>query len=105
MSKLGKSRGADYEREICATLSDHLGTKVKRILSQARDGGADIEVPPFLIECKRRRKIAVYEWLEQAQAATEGTDRIPVVVCRADRKESIVILRLTDALHLMQNDM
>jgi len=105
VSKLGKSRGSDYEREVCAFLSDVLGVKVQRLLSQARDGGADIDIPPFLVECKRRRKIAVYEWIDQAVAATQGTDRIPLVIARGDRKESIVILRLTDAVRLMQNEL
>lgn len=105
MSKLGKQRGSDYEREICTILSDALGQSVRRCLGQARDGGGDIDVPPFLLECKRRRSIAVYEWMDQAVKSAEDAGRIPVVICRGDRKESLVIFRLTDAIKLMQNEM
>ena len=53
MSKLAKDRGASYEREVCKALSDALGSKVTRVLGQARDGGSDIDLGPFMIDCKR----------------------------------------------------
>ena len=104
MSKLAKDRGASYEREVCKALSDALGSKVTRVLGQARDGGSDIDLGPFLIECKRRRKIAIYEWMEQAKVSSKG-DKMPVVICRGDGKESLVIFRLDDAIKLMQNEL
>lgn len=104
MSKLAKDRGASYEREVCKALSDALGSKVTRVLGQARDGGSDIDLGPFMIECKRRRKIAIYEWMEQAKVSSKG-DKMPVVICRGDGKESLVIFRLDDAIKLMQNEL
>lgn len=104
MSKLAKDRGASYEREVCAALTDALGSKVTRVLGQARDGGSDIELKPFMIECKRRRKIAVYDWMAQAKTSAAAKDMVPVVVCRADGKESLAIFRLDDAIKLMQNE-
>ena len=104
MSKLGKDRGASYEREVCKTLSDALGTKVTRVLGQARDGGSDIDLGPFMIECKRRRKIALYEWMDQAIKSADGK-KVPVVICRGDGKESLVVFRLDDAISLMQNEL
>ena len=104
MSKLAKDRGASYEREVCKALSDALGSKVTRVLGQARDGGSDIDLGPFLIECKRRRKIAIYEWMEQAKVSSKG-EKMPVVICRGDGKESLVIFRLDDAIKLMQNEL
>ena len=53
-----------------------------------------------MLECKRRASIAVYDWLDQATAATKGRKR-PVVVARGDRRESVVILRLEDFLDLV----
>ena len=104
MSKLAKDRGASYEREVCKALSDALGSKVTRVLGQARDGGSDIDLGPFMIECKRRRKIAIYEWMEQAKVSSKG-EKMPVVICRGDGKESLVIFRLDDAITLMQNEL
>jgi hypothetical protein len=57
-----------------------------------------------MIECKRRRKIALYEWMEQAIVSANG-NQIPVVVCRGDGKESLAVFRLDDAILLMQNEL
>lgn len=105
MSKMQRTKGAQFERETAATLSAELGTVVKRKLGQARDGGDDMEAGPFRIECKRRAGIAVYEWLEQCAAAAQP-GQVPIVIARADRKaDSIVILRLTDFIPLMRGEM
>lgn len=84
-----------FEREIANDLANHLRRKVKRNIGQARDGGDDITLPPFRIECKRRAGIAIYPWLEQCLAAC-GQGDIPIVVARADNKDAVVILRYND---------
>lgn len=95
MSKSQRTKGASFEREIANDLTADWGVLIQRNIGQARDGGDDITVPPFRIECKRRAGIAVYEWLEQCEAAAELSD-IPVVIARADHKEAIVIMRYAD---------
>jgi len=108
MGKAQRVRGSAYEREVCGDLSAALGRVVHRKLGQARDGGDDIEVKPFLIECKRRRRIVAYQWLrqiEQAAADRGGTRRsVPVVVARADGQDSIAILKLADFIPLMRGE-
>jgi len=107
MGKAQRVRGGANEREVCADLSDALGRVVHRKLGQARDGGDDIEVKPFRIECKRRRKIAAYKWIEQVEVAVgarDGVRQIPVVVARADGEDSIAILKLADFIPLMRGE-
>lgn len=89
-----------------------LGREVKRNIGQARDGGNDIDVADLLIECKRRKTLTTIEgWLQQAQDAVterflaDGVARRPVVVCRADQGESLVVLKLTDFLDLVGDDL
>jgi len=94
-----RTKGATYEREIVHTLVER-GYIAARNLTQTRDGGADIILQDFIIECKRRASIAVYDWLDQATLAAKGRKR-PVVVARGDRRESVVILRLEDFLDLV----
>jgi len=94
-----RTKGATYEREIVHTLVER-GYIAARNLMQTRDGGADIILQDFIIECKRRASIAVYDWLDQATLAAKGRKR-PVVVARGDRRESVVILRLEDFLDLV----
>lgn len=94
MSKSQRTKGASYEREVCAALADVLGIPVQRVLGQARDGGGDIMPPGLLVECKRRKALRTfYAWLRQAYAAA-GATRIPVVVMRADNEESVLCVPL-----------
>jgi hypothetical protein len=105
MSKLARDRGANYEREVATAVFDTLGIKIKRNLQQYQTAElGDLELGPFLIECKRRRKIAVYEWMEQADKACD-VDHIPVVIFRGDGKKSMAMFHLEDALKLMGNEL
>lgn len=105
MSASQRRKGAAGEREACAWLSERLGTVVRRQINQARDGGADIHVGPFRVEVKRRKGIAVYEWIDQAEAACTDFET-PVVICRADgRTDWLVVLRAEDALRLMRGEL
>lgn len=107
LSKRGrnnKRRGANSENELARILSDHFGRVVKRTLGQARDGGHDIETPPFRWEVKRRKKLAVYDFIEQAaEACQDGAT--PVVAMRADGKGWLVLMRLEDALPLIRGEL
>lgn len=98
-----RTKGAGFEREIVHIIKDTLGEEVKRNLDQWRDGGHDIALGPYLIECKRRASIAVYEWLDQCTTACRG-QKTPLVVARGDRREPIVIMRLDDFLPLLKGN-
>jgi hypothetical protein len=110
MSKSQRDKGAQFERYIANELGAKLGRKVQRNIGQARDGGDDITLPPYRIECKRRAgSIGVYPWLDQCVEACEpgplspardNAARIPVVVAKADFREPIVVMRWADWLAL-----
>jgi hypothetical protein len=105
MSKLARNRGAQYEREVATAVFDVLGVKIKRNLQQYQEAElGDLELGPFLIECKRRRKIAVYEWMEQADKACKP-NQTPVVIFRGDGKKSMAMFHLDDALKLIANEL
>jgi hypothetical protein len=101
-----RRKGANGEREVCGILTDHLGSKITRELGQARDGGCDVRVGPFVLEIKRRAKIAgFYDWLEQAtDACIENKRQIPVVVARADGERWLVTMRLEDWILLARDE-
>lgn len=106
LGKSQRTKGASYEREICAELSAALGVKIERNIGQARDGGNDIDAGILVVECKRRKTLGtVYSWLNQARAAatlnTGDRRGIPIVVARQDGDmSSLVILDLNDFVHL-----
>ena len=100
MGKMQRTKGATFEREIVNLLKSK-GYNASRNLEQVRSGGGDIDLPRWLIECKRYAKIGrVYEWLEQAITSASGSQK-PIVVARADNEEAIVIMRLTDFMEVM----
>lgn len=115
MSKSQRTKGAGGERELCALLSDAFGEKITRRLGQARDRGHDIDLDPFLIECKRRARIGLlYEWMAQVahsvaftKPAKEGDKywpRCPVVMLRADGKDWLVVMKLPDWIKLAREE-
>lgn len=74
---------------------------ITRNIGQSRDGGYDVPVEDLAVEVKRRKTLGtIYGWLQQAfiGAKDEGANRTPIVVCRQDGGEWIVVLRLTDFL-------
>ena len=91
MSKSQRDKGASFERETCSLLNDELGVDVGRNLGQSRDGGDDITLGKYRIECKRRASIALYEWWEQVNKAA-NVGEIPVLAIRADRKERLWVI-------------
>jgi len=96
-----RQRGAETEREVCKIVTERTGWQTNRILGQARDGGADIRLARWVLEVKRRKSIAVYEWVDQVSKAAAPYE-VPVVVCRGDKREFLVIQRLDDWLDLVK---
>jgi hypothetical protein len=97
-----RNKGHGYEREIVHLLRSLTDLPVARNLDQSRDGGGDIALPPFLFECKRRNRISVYEWIDQAATAAVEKQLKPVIICRGDHRENLVVMRLDDFLPLLQ---
>lgn len=100
MGKSQRTKGASFERDVVNALKA-AGIPAARNLDQTRDGGGDIDLGKYMLECKRRASIAVYDWLDQCtKAAKPG--QVPMVIARGDRREAIVILRFTDALNAIK---
>ncbi len=105
MSGMSRLKGKKGEREVANILSEQLGLVVRRKLGQARDGGHDLtQTGRFAWEVKRRARISVHEWVDQAVAAC-GPHDTPVVACRGDGKEWLVVMRLEDALPLIRGEL
>lgn len=113
MGKAQRTKGATFEREVCAALRDRLGIDVTRNIGQARDGGNDIDVGPWVIECKRRKRlVTLRQWMDQAKAAIPAVLRrrpngglipVPVVVLRDDGGDPLVLCTLDHFLLMTQD--
>ncbi len=105
MSASQRRKGQSGEREVCALLQAEFGVKVGRKLSQCRDAGNDIDLGPFVIECKRRARIGnVYDWISQAEFATPDGYGMPVVMMRADGQDWLVLMRFIDWARLAREE-
>jgi len=112
MSAYQRTKGASYEREVVNQLKELLGPIVRRCWERASEKGHDIDLPGFAVECKRYAKIAVYQWMEQAveqadtgiPASEQKQGLTPIVIMRADRKESLVLMRLTDFVKVAREE-
>jgi hypothetical protein len=105
MSKLSRTRGASYEREVANEIFDVLGIRIKRNLKQYQDKDeGDLILGDYLIECKRRRKIAVYDFMEQADRSCKA-GQTPIVIMREDGGKSLAVLHLRDLLKLLGNEL
>ena len=102
MSASQRNKGATFEREIVNSLKE-IGVNCGRNLDQWREGGTDIELSAWMLECKRRARISVYDWMEQASKASKPKSKKPMVICRADHKEALVILRWEDMLEILKH--
>lgn len=100
MSASQRRKGQVGEREAAALLSAEFGTVCKRTLDQPRDGGSDIDLPPFSVEVKRRKRLSLHAWVKQA-AAAGGT---PVVLARGDGEEWVAIVPFSVAAKWMREE-
>jgi len=117
MSKMQRTKGKVWEREVAAKLRAIFGAQVKRGW-QAREGcdAPDIEgVPRQWPECKHHAVVniaaamrqAVNEyanWIEQRGGNVTARDasRWPVVYSKSNRTEPLVTMRMADFLVLLR---
>lgn len=90
-----RNKGAAFEREVCSWIFDEFGVKVRRNLTQYQQADlADIELPPFVIECKRYGSGNWHkpDWWDQVCRASEGS--IPLLIYRYDRQPTRMVLPL-----------
>lgn len=98
-----RNKGARFENEVAARISDAMYRDVRRTLGQARDSGTDIHPEGYAIECKRYKSLPkLFDGaLAQAIAGKKAPTDIPVVVGRGDGGEPVALLRFDDLLTMI----
>lgn len=104
--KLARERGRKFEIEVAKAFSEHFDREFKRKLGQARDSGNDIDVGPFVVECKRTRRLGfLAKWMQQAVDAVAKRSEpftVPIVVSREDEGRALVTMHLCDFMALAE---
>ena len=104
MAKISRDRGRSFELEVAHLFQDYGYDAYRTAQHKGKTGlAADVEGAPGLhIEAKRRRSIAVYDWMHQAheEAKAEGKGNLPVVFCRADGEKMLAIMEADSWMQL-----
>ena len=84
-----RRKGATFERTIARLLGvERAGTSGKPDRNHA-----DLEHPILYIQCKARKGIAAYRWLEKTIEECPE-DKIPIVISKEDRSKPFVMMDL-----------
>ena len=103
MSKKSRTKGATFENAVCRAIKDELGLDVRRNLSQYQESDlGDIELEPFLIECKRYASGNWFQkpWWEQTKTAAAKQNMIPVLIWKYDRQP----VRVTVPMYMINSE-
>ena len=106
MGKYSRDKGARFEREIANRLKEVFGPRTTRSSGQCFKGDlrADVDCPEIWVECKVGKRPNIKAALEQAEEAEAGanTGKSPVAICKWDRQEPIVSMRLDYFMKLIK---
>ena len=107
MGKYSRDKGARFEREIANKLKEVFGPRTTRSSGQCFSGDtrADVDCPHIWVECKVGKRPNIKAALEQAEEAEANaqTGKVPVAVCKWDRQEPIVSVRLEYFIKLLKS--
>lgn len=92
-----RNKGACGERELASVLQKTLGVKARR--GRQYCGSPDspdvvTSIDGVHIECKRVEQFNLYKALDQA--TNDAGDKIPIVCHRKNRRDWVVVVRLSD---------
>ena len=88
-----RTKGSQYERDVCKRLHLELGLEFRRVLDQWAEAGlpdltCEDDAFPFVIECKRYKQGSTFaspaHWDQICVAATKA-GKIPALVYKFDR--------------------
>ncbi len=90
-----RDKGKRGERELCKLLSEDLGIKVERNLSQTREGGCDtISIDGFSIEIKHQETLRLNDWWQQTLNQTKSGEQ-PILFYKQNHKGWKAQIRLS----------
>lgn len=93
-----REKGRKGEVEASHVLNDLLGTDCRR--GQQHAGGVDspdvVGLKGIHLEIKRVERLNIDDAMAQSVRDSEGSEDIPVVMHRKNRKQWLVTMRLTD---------
>jgi hypothetical protein len=98
-----RNKGHGFERDMVKLWRKYFPQHpIRRGLGQTRIGNEVCDVeghPQFWIECKRHKQVGIRAALRQAVRDTDS--RMPLAICKDDRQEAIIVMRLNDFMEVI----
>lgn len=97
-------KGVEFGRQVRRRLAGIFGAHLVRRVQQTPGATAvpDVIAPGLVVECKSAKRNCMKPALEQAVREALGRRGWPVAVCKQDRQQPTVTLRLEDFLALLR---
>lgn len=90
-----RDKGARRERMIAADLSAVLGVRAERMGRNGKTAeDIDHDIPGVHVESKGPARFSAWKYMDQA--IRDAGDKVPLVLVRADRRETLAVVRLAD---------
>jgi len=93
VSKYQRRKGHDFERDVRRAFAALFPDAKRGLQSQADHECPDVSAGPFHIECKVGARPSPFRALEQAEEKC-APNRVPVAVCKVDRDNPVITMRL-----------
>lgn len=101
-----RRKGHGFEREVARRFRDIMPDAAENIRRgwQSRYGHdePDVIVPFFTVECKAQKQPNIRAALAQAEENNKEGLRWPAAICKSNRQEPTVTMRLDDWLELVK---
>ena len=107
MGKMSKDKGRRFEQVISRRLKKAGIEKAHRTAQycgQSPESADVVGLDGYHIECKHQEKMHLYDWMNQSIRDAEGTENIPIVIHKQNRKPILVTMLLDDFLVVVSRD-
>ena len=103
MSASQKNKGKRGELELARFLTDHGYPARRGVQYSGSPDSPDVvcQSLPFYFECKRTERLRIHEAMNQA-IDDAGPGSVPVVAHKANRRQWLALMRLSDLLALLE---
>ena len=96
-----RQKGIRFEQEIAAFLRPVYPDAHRGIQARGEEA-ADVVIPDFWIECKRKRAPDIRAAFEQARLGARVFGKIPLAITRKDRGRTLVTMDLDCLLAMLE---
>ncbi len=108
MGKSSREKGKRFELQVAHWLQDYGFKDAMRSAQhsgKAGDAADVVGMPGIHLECKAQEQQDIWSWMRQAIRDSKGTNNMPVVIWKQNRKPWVAIMLWRDYLKMEYRDL